>query len=427
MHQHYQHVCIEGRFAPLAVVAQLADSGLLTDYVVYEQGERWYVAGNPVHEVRVDARTIRVGERTSPWSGAPWELLHSALHEAPVRDWHAYGWLAFELASGAGTDTPLAHLMVPGTEVTVTEAQVSVRTLDPDLPDRLRKVLAGTPRAACAPKPVDVHDTRRTYQGHVAHAVAEIGRGRLDKVILSRTVPVPFPVDMTATYLAGRTANNPARSFLLDLAGIQAAGFSPETVIEVPGDGTATTQPLAGTRALTGDPDTDAALRMQLHRDPKEVYEHATSVKLAVEELSGVGVPGTTRVGEFLTVKPRGSVQHLASRVTTDLAAGRTAWDALGAVFPPVTASGIPKQAAYQLIRELEAEPRGLYAGAVLRAGADGSLDAALVLRAVYQQDGRAWLRAGAGVVGASRPAREYEETCEKLRSVAPYAVPREG
>ena len=36
----------------------------------------------------------------------------------------------------------------------------------------------------------------------------------------------------------------------------------------------------------------------------------------------------------------------------------------------------------------------------------------------------RAWLRAGAGVVGASRPEREYEETCEKLASVAPYLVP---
>ncbi|MFE9098255.1 salicylate synthase [Streptomyces sp. NPDC007264] len=421
-----RHACIEGPFDPLAVVAEIAGSGLFTDYVVYEQEQRWYVAGNPVHEVRVEADVVRTtagGTRT--WSGAPWEPIRAALHEAPVSDWHAYGWLAFELASSARPDGLLGHLIVPGTELTVTEAEVSIRTLDPDFPDRLRKVLAGTPKAALAPKPVDIHDPG-AYQSNVADAVAEIGRGRLDKVILSRTVPVPFPVDMPATYVSGRTANTPARSFLLDLDGIQAAGFSPESVVEAPGDGTATTQPLAGTRALTGEPDTDAALRTELHRDPKEVYEHATSVKLAVQELSSVGRPGTTRVGEFLAVKQRGSVQHLASRVTTDLAESSTAWDALGAVFPPVTASGIPKQAAYRLIRELEQEPRGLYAGSVLRAGADGSLDSALVLRAVYQQGGRAWLRAGAGVVGASRPAREYEETCEKLRSVSPYLVPKQ-
>jgi salicylate synthetase len=446
MAEHYQHARVDGPFDPLAVVAHLVGSGLLNDYVVYEREQRWYVAGNPMGEIRVDAHAVRTSfaglqngtgaetrrEQVLPWLGTPWERIRSALDETPTEGWNAYGWLSFELASGSrdpqGADR-LAHLIVPGTELTVAEDGIDVRTVDPDLPDRLRKVLAETPRRVTprTPKPVDVHQPRSTYHTHVAHAVSEIGRGRLDKVILSRTVPVPYAVDMTATYVTGRTANTPARSFLLDLGGMQAAGFSPETVIEAPGDGTALTQPLAGTRALTGDPDADAALRAELHRDPKEVYEHATSVKLAMEELSSVGVPDSTRVGEFLTVKPRGSVQHLASRVTTDLADGRTAWDALGAVFPPVTASGIPKQAAYRLIRELEEEPRGMYAGAVLRAGSDGSLDAALVLRAVYQRGGRAWLRAGAGVVGASRPAREYEETCEKLRSVAPYVVPKEG
>ncbi|MDQ1021176.1 anthranilate/para-aminobenzoate synthase component I [Streptomyces afghaniensis] len=54
-------------------------------------------------------------------------------------------------------------------------------------------------------------------------------------------------------------------------------------------------------------------------------------------------------------------------------------------------------------------------------ADADGSLDAALVLRTVFQRDGRGWLRAGAGVMGQSTPEREWEETCEKLRSVAPH------
>ncbi|SLJ82878.1 Putative anthranilate synthase component I TrpE2/ Salicylate synthase MbtI [Mycobacteroides abscessus subsp. abscessus] len=52
-----------------------------------------------------------------------------------------------------------------------------------------------------------------------------------------------------------------------------------------------------------------------------------------------------------------------------------------------------------------------------------GALEATLVLRAVYQTAEGAWLRAGAGVVGQSRPEREFEETCEKLGSIAPYVV----
>ena len=60
----------------------------------------------------------------------------------------------------------------------------------------------------------------------------------------------------------------------------------------------------------------------------------------------------------------------------------------------------------------------------MLRLGHDGTLDAALVLRSLYQSGGSAWLQAGAGIVGISRPEREFEETCEKLASVASFIVP---
>jgi hypothetical protein len=60
----------------------------------------------------------------------------------------------------------------------------------------------------------------------------------------------------------------------------------------------------------------------------------------------------------------------------------------------------------------------------VLKLGSRGQLDAALVLRSAFQADGQAWLQAGAGIVKGSRPEREFEETCEKLGSIAPYIVP---
>ncbi|MEO8816342.1 MAG: chorismate-binding protein, partial [Mycobacterium sp.] len=56
---------------------------------------------------------------------------------------------------------------------------------------------------------------------------------------------------------------------------------------------------------------------------------------------------------------------------------------------------------------------------------ADGGLDAALALRAVYERGGQTWLRAGAGVIGESSPDREFEETCEKLATLAPHLVAR--
>ncbi|MFC9331202.1 salicylate synthase [Kitasatospora sp. NPDC057015] len=424
----YQETRVEGPFDPPAVAARLAASGLLTDFVVYERDGRWYVAGNPLGAIRVDARRVRstFDGSTRTWSGTPWGEVRAALAGVPAAGWNAYGWAGFELASGRSTAEILCHLMVPSLELQVTCGGVLIRSLDDDGTAQAACELLGTPAPPLndVATPVEIRTGEREYRAGVAHAVAEIGRGRLEKAILSRGVAVPFAVDLGATYVLARRHNTPARSFLLDLGGWQAAGFSPETVVEVDAAGAASTQPLAGTRALTGDREADAALRAELLADPKEVFEHALSVRLAIEELAGVGSPGATAVSEFLSVRPRGSVQHLASRVSTRLAIGRTAWDALGAVFPPVTASGIPKPAAYRLIEEVEQGPRGLYSGTVLMASSDGSLDAALVLRAIYRRDGRAWLRAGAGVVGASCPSREYEETCEKLAAVAPYVVP---
>jgi salicylate synthase len=244
-------------------------------------------------------------------------------------------------------------------------------------------------------------------------------------VILSRAIEVPFAIDFPATYQVGRQANTPARSFLLDLpGGLRAAGFSPETVAEVSAQRWVTSQPLAGTRARHTDRGDDLRSRAELATDPKEVYEHAVSVKLADTELRTLCVPGTVGVAEFMALKERGSVRHLGSRVRGQLASDRTSWDALAALFPAVTASGIPKAEAYGVIAELESGSRGLYSGAVVRATAAGELDAALALRTVFTHQGRTWLRAGAGIVAASRPAREYRETCEKLASVAPYLVP---
>jgi len=93
-------------------------------------------------------------------------------------------------------------------------------------------------------------------------------------------------------------------------------------------------------------------------------------------------------------------------------------------MFPAVTVSGLPKPEAYRAIRRYEPEARGLYGGAVVVADADGELDAAVVLRSVYRSGGRTWLRAGGGVVADSEPDREFEETREKLRSVARFLVP---
>ncbi|MFE5597688.1 salicylate synthase [Streptomyces coelicoflavus] len=438
MHQsprHYFETRLRLASTPMAAATRLASSGLHADYVVYENGGTWSYAGGALAQITLDrdgARLRQPDEVHLPWDGRPLQQVQSLLDAVQIKDWRAYGWAAFELSYAKDGDLRhvgdqrLLHLVVPHTEVRIEGAEAYLRSADQGtLAAFLEVLVAEGAEPSSVPSPVNVRQAGAdAYRRAVGLAVDAINDRRLQKVIYSRVVPVEHEVDFVGTYLAGRRGNSPARSFLLSLGGIEATGFSPEIVVQVDPGGRVTSQPLAGTRALTGDRTEDERLRAELLSDPKEIYEHAISVKIACDELLDVCAPGTVDVEEFMAVKERGTVQHLASRVSGRLAAGRHAWDAFKAVFPAVTASGVPKDAAYDSIRSNESEVRGLYSGAVLTVDQDGAMDAALVLRSVYRQNGRTWLRAGAGIVGQSRPERELEETCEKLGSVGRFLVP---
>jgi salicylate synthetase len=417
---------------PAAWAAAVADAGLFDRFVVYERDGTWTVAGGALGQATLDSIHVHREWDGRPWAAQPWTSrplcrLGEALDAFPAQDWTAYGWVAFEAGHAAPPrDGTLACMIIPRTRIQISAGSATITSDDSDLRARVRTLLSGAPPVwPGRPVTVDIARDGSRYRRAVADAVRQIHRGAFQKVILSRVVPVDATVDVPGSYLRGRRANTPARSFLLNLGGMRAFGFCPETVIEVSADGTVSAQPLAGTRARGFGVQRDHALRVELLSDPKEVYEHAVSVQLACAELSQVCTRATVGIPEFMSVKARGSVQHLASRVHGRLDPRQTSWHALEAVFPSVTASGIPKAAARQYIAATEDRPRGLYAGAVLTVGKDGSMDAGLVLRSFFADGGGRWLRAGAGIVGASQPDREYEETCEKLRSIAPYLVER--
>ncbi|MFE6699269.1 salicylate synthase [Streptomyces sp. NPDC057718] len=439
---HERRISLPGD--PLSTAAALSETSA-DSYVLYEnRGAIGWAEGEYGRiTVHADRTTLMV---TPPDTDAITAVfttedgvltaLDNALSAVPVRSWRAYGWASFELSyplhglPAAPGDEALARLAIPAREVRLDEEGALLRVLDAgeldDLEQRVRSASAlggAIGSAERAGADVDNHDAE-TYKAAVAAAVEEIQAGKLDKVILSRAVPVDELIDLPATYVEGRRGNDPARSFLLRLGGWEAAGFSPEIVASVDSGGHVIAQPLAGTRALDGDPEADQARRNELYRDEKEVFEHAASVRLVAEELHQVCDASTVTVDDFMSVKERGSVQHLASQLSGTLAEGRTAWEALGALFPAVTASGIPKAEGCDLIRRAEGGPRGLYSGAVLTVDADGTVEAALVLRSVYRHQGRTWLRAGAGIVSRSKPERELEETREKLRSVSRFLVP---
>ncbi|WP_028921729.1 salicylate synthase [Pseudonocardia acaciae] len=429
-------VTLDGHDDPVGLAAHLAASGEFGQYVVYERDSEIILAADPSAEVVLDRDGVRVhgsaGTRRVTWTDDPLGVLGGVVGELMSPGRPMLGWATFELGYAlAGQrhlldEATLAHLMLPATVVRITGSTVWISTTGRDRLERLRELARGPIMADDRPGMAVSTDAGDPggYRTDVRRVVESINEGALAKLILSRAVPLPLRADLPATYRRGRAGNTPARSYLLRLGDWHSAGFSPETVAEIDGDGWIVTHPLAGTRANGQGTERDSRHRDELRNDPKEIYEHAVSVKLAHDDLVPICEPGSVSVSDFMVPIERGSAQHLSSTVRGRLASGRSGWDGLAAVFPAVTCCGIPRASAMRHLRELERQPRGLYGGAVLLAEPDGALDAALVLRAIYDKDERTWLRAGAGIVAGSDPFREYEESCEKLRSVAPYVVP---
>jgi anthranilate synthase component 1 len=71
-----------------------------------------------------------------------------------------------------------------------------------------------------------------------------------------------------------------------------------------------------------------------------------------------------------------------------------------------------------QLIAAAEGERRGLYGGAVGYLGYDGNLDTAITIRSAVLREGQAHIHTGAGIVAASVPDKEFEETEHKAAAL---------
>jgi anthranilate synthase component 1 len=177
-------------------------------------------------------------------------------------------------------------------------------------------------------------------------------------------------------------------------------------------------RPIAGTRRRGATPEEDLAMEAELLADPKERAEHTMLVDLARNDLGRVCNYGSVTVSQQMEVEHYSHVMHIVSQVDGELRPELDAFDLMQATFPAGTVSGAPKVRAMQIIRDLEVNPRGPYAGAVGYFSYDGSMDTCITIRTLVVQGKKVSVQAGAGIVADSDPESEYQETLNKARAL---------
>ena len=153
-------------------------------------------------------------------------------------------------------------------------------------------------------------------------------------------------------------------------------------------------------------PDADRALAAELILSPKERAEHLMLVDLARNDLGKVAAIGSVAVDELMTVEDYSHVRHIVSNVTARLLPGRDALDALLALFPGGTITGVPKIRCMEILDEVEPAPRGFYTGALFYATPSGRLDANILIRSAVVAGGRGHLPDGRRDRGGLRSRR---------------------
>ncbi len=197
--------------------------------------------------------------------------------------------------------------------------------------------------------------------------------------------------------------------------------FSPELFVRHDG-GHLTPRPMKGTAAACNDEEIDAACATALAQDPKNRAENVMIVDLLRNDLGRIAQTGSVQVPALFEVQRYNSVLQMTSTVRARLRAGVSLHDLFTALFPCGSITGAPKRRAMEIIRQLEAAPRGLYTGAIgwfdpAKAGHEVndfclSVPIRTLTLTAPTADGlrQGEMGVGAGIVFDSNTQEEYEE-----------------
>ncbi len=250
------------------------------------------------------------------------------------------------------------------------------------------------------------------YKEQVELAKKHCNRGDVFQLVLSRRFSQSFKGDEFNVYRALRSDNPSPYLFYFDYGDFKIFGSSPEAQLIVK-EGKAEIHPIAGTFKRTGNDEQDAELAKKLKIDDKENSEHVMLVDLARNDLSRNGT--MVEVENYREVQFFSHVIHLVSKVSGLKKKDIPTMKVVADTFPAGTLSGAPKHMAMQLIEKYEKTSRGYYGGAIGFMDFNGNFNHAIMIRTFLSKNHQLHYQAGAGLVSASSPENELQETYNKL------------
>jgi para-aminobenzoate synthetase/4-amino-4-deoxychorismate lyase len=259
---------------------------------------------------------------------------------------------------------------------------------------------------------------RPAYDAAFAQAHAYIRAGDIYQINLSFRLDVTLLGEPLAAYAQLRGRGAGAWSGVVFNGEDWQLSASPELFFRIT-DGQIEARPMKGTAPRNLDGDEDSAAARALAADPKERAENLMIVDLLRNDLSKIAKSGTVSVPALFSLETYPTVHTLTSTVRGQIRAGADAVDALTALFPCGSITGVPKIRAMEIIDELERDGWGVYTGAIGWMAPNGDAEFNVAIRTLSVGNGGASLGLGSAVTFDSDVGREWEECLLKGRFIA--------
>ena len=280
---------------------------------------------------------------------------------------------------------------------------------------------------------------RPAFGAAVAHIQQAIAAGELYQVnltapLLGEWLDAPEEGAAQALFAALQRAQPGGYAAFIDTAASGDAGdgqvlsVSPELFFDWR-EGSILARPMKGTAARGATLPADAAQADALRASPKERAENVMIVDLLRNDISRIAEPFSVRVPRLFHTEALPSVWQMTSDVQARTRAGTSLADVFGALFPCGSVTGAPKVRAMQMIRTLEAGPRGVYCGAigVVRPERDGQGISAtfnVPIRTVTIKSGELRCGIGSGITSGAEMDAEWQEWRNKRQFLERASMP---
>lgn len=253
------------------------------------------------------------------------------------------------------------------------------------------------------------------WHEEIEAARAIIHSGEADKIVLARAAEASFsePPDLLTalTNLAQRYANT-YRFLIEPRPGHAFYGATPELLVQIDG-GRLYTAALAGSTRRGQTPEADAALGQGLLDSAKDRHEHAIVVQAIRSQLQPL--TATLAVPDAPVLMKLANIQHLYTPIEATLPEETHILDVVARLHPTPALGGAPRDVALRAIAALEPVPRGWYGAPVGWIDHRGNGVFSVAIRSALGNGTRTRFYGGAGIVGDSDAASEWQETAVKL------------